>query len=63
MWKKIRGIRLARKSNKSDETNKLEEIEDEALVNLEKRKKARLRTRGPYRKTSTNNLPDNGSNR
>jgi len=35
-----------------------EEAEDEALNKEEKKKKARLRTRGPYRKASTKSLPD-----
>jgi len=30
--------------------SELEEIEDEALKQAEERRKARLRTRGPYRK-------------
>jgi hypothetical protein len=33
-------------------TNVQEKIEDEALKQLEKRKRARLRTRGPYRKAN-----------
>ncbi len=43
--------------NKSDDSNKPEATEDEALKNLDEKRKARLRTRGPYRKASTKNLP------
>jgi hypothetical protein len=35
-----------------------EEAEDEVFNKEEKKKKARLRTRGPYRKASARNLPD-----
>jgi hypothetical protein len=34
-----------------------EEIEDKVLIKVGKKKKARLRTRGPYRQASTKNLP------
>ncbi len=44
-------------TNRSDKANKPEETEDEALKNLDEKRKARLRTRGPYRKASTKNLP------
>ena len=54
---------MAKKIGKSDKPDNLEEVEDESLRKREKKKKARLRTRGPYRKASTKNLPDNGSNR
>jgi hypothetical protein len=37
-------------SNRSDESSVLEKIEDEALNQTEKKKKAKRRTRGPYRK-------------
>lgn len=49
-------------SNGFVETEASEEAEDEALNKEEKREKARLRTRGPYRKASTRNLPDANSN-
>ncbi len=42
---------------KSDKSNTPEETEDEALKNLDGKRKARLRTRGPYRKASTKILP------
>jgi hypothetical protein len=35
-----------------------EKVEDELLENVDEKKKARLGTRGPYRKASTKNLPD-----
>ena len=41
---------LEKKSSSKKKTNVLEEIEDDALRRAEERKKARLRTRGPYRK-------------
>ena len=46
------------KSNKSHPKIASEEMEDEAIRRVRKKKKARLRTRGPYRKASTKNLPD-----
>jgi len=41
---------LEKKSLSKEKANVLKEIEDEALRRAEERKKARLRTRGPYRK-------------
>jgi hypothetical protein len=49
-------------SNEPVEKEVPEEAEDETLKKKEKRKKARLRTRGPYRKASTKSLPDASSN-
>jgi len=37
-------------TDKNKDASAPEEIEDETLKKVEKRKKARLRTRGPYRK-------------
>ena len=37
-------------TDKNKNANTPEEVEDEALKEIEKKKKARLRTRGPYRK-------------
>jgi hypothetical protein len=48
---------LGKKFNESDKTDTPEEMEDKALKNVGKKKKARLRTRGPYRQASTKNLP------
>ncbi len=48
--------KMPKKSDKSN-ANAPEETEDEALKNLDDKRKARLRTRGPYRKASTKNLP------
>lgn len=50
-----------RKPGKSDNAVKPEEIEDEAMKKAGKKKKARLRTRGPYRQASTKNLPEKPS--
>jgi hypothetical protein len=50
------------KSNKSDQEIASEEIEDEAMRKVGRKKKSRLRTRGPYRQASTKNLPDASSN-
>ncbi len=47
---------MTKKPIKPDETNEIETKEDKSLKKAEKRKKARLRTRGPYRKASTKNL-------
>jgi hypothetical protein len=47
-------MKLGKKLNESDEPNASEEIEDEAVKKKEKRKKTRLRTRGPYRKAYAN---------
>ena len=44
-------------SNEPVEKEASEEAEDATLKREEKRKKARLRTRGPYRKASTKSLP------
>jgi hypothetical protein len=46
------------KLNNSDPEIASEEIEDEARRRVVKKKKARLRKRGPYRKASTKNLPN-----
>jgi len=37
-------------TDKNEDKGTPEEIEDEVLKQVEKRKKARVRTRGPYRK-------------
>jgi len=49
--------------NETVETKTLERTEDEVLRKEEKKKKARLRTRGPYRKASTKNLPISDSDK
>ena len=38
------------KTNEMDKTSGSEKIEDKIVRNEEKKKKSRLRTRGPYRK-------------
>jgi hypothetical protein len=45
----IEGCRLA-ESRKSVDTSTSEEVEDTTLKKEEKKRKARLRSRGPYRK-------------
>ncbi len=53
----LRKISDTRRSNSSDESRILEDsdqTEDENIRKEEKRKKARLRTRGPYRKAHAN---------
>ncbi len=53
----VRKISDTRRSNSSDESRILEnsdQTEDENIRKEEKRKKARLRTRGPYRKAHAN---------
>jgi hypothetical protein len=45
---------LILESDEATETNTQEQAEDKALKVEEKRKKARRRTRGPYRKAHAN---------
>jgi len=47
-------MKLESEFDKSDKANASEEIEDKAKKRNEKRKKARLRKRGPYRKAHAN---------
>ncbi len=46
------------KDSKSEKEIVSERIEDYAVRKVEMKKKARQRTRGPYRQASIKNLPD-----